>query len=57
MTLINDLTDEEFEKFAKEQTKLYPDLLHFGNEDDIVNDFYAYHKRNRNGKNVGRTRL
>ena len=41
------MTIEEFDKLAKNQSKLYPDLLLFREEEDIIDDFYKYYGRKR----------
>jgi hypothetical protein len=45
--IIEDLSDEEFDKLAHEQHKLYPDLLLCRDYEGIIDDFYDYYKRKR----------
>ncbi len=41
------LCDEEFEELSKQQSKLFPDLLLFRSEEDIIDEFYQYYKKKR----------
>jgi hypothetical protein len=44
---IQALSDSEFHRLASEQTRLFPDLLMFGTEENIINDFYDYYGRKK----------
>ena len=42
-----DMSIEEFDKLAKDQSKLYPDMLYFMTEDKIVEMFYDIYSRKK----------
>ena len=42
---VKDLSEKEFYELAKSQSKIFPDLLMFREEDEIIKDFYDYYKR------------
>jgi hypothetical protein len=42
---IQKLPIDKFDELAKMQVKLFPHLLLFGDEQDILNNFYEYYKR------------
>ena len=44
---IKNLLIDEFDKLAKEQSKKFPDLLFFREEEEIIDDFYEYYHRKR----------
>jgi len=44
---IHELQIEEFHQLALKQKDLFPDMLEFCDEDEIINIFYTQYKRER----------
>ncbi len=49
---IDNLSDEDFDKLAREQVIKYPHLLLFDNEEGVVRCFYNHYHRVRKCKKV-----
>jgi hypothetical protein len=44
---IKNLPIDDFDKLAHEQSRLFPDLLLFRSESEIIDDFYNYYGRKK----------